>query len=1011
MTLDPRIARTARAAFVAGLVFSSSALADAPVPRDPDVRVDRVQGFYPQSPAKKPVLVMQGNKAFAGYLDRRYFLAVEPYFTVSVNQGGTWNTTDRRLNNQPAGNPDGDSSLVLVSPAPDGRVYVLFASNDGVLSVPSVRSSADGGQTWPNSALALTGADFYSRSEFRLASAANATAFAFWIDNTQNEGVDRSIFMRRTTDGGSTWLPKQQVNVNDAGAVPPRERTSEFKVCTDGATNLYAVWKDKRDLVAQSYLVKPGRVVFRRSTTAGASFLAEERLDKADAAAETESQQPALACDAAGHVLVAWEDQRAGGSDWRIFANSSSDGGATWRAAEVRVDDLPAGKQAHNARVAIGGGSPATLYVAWEDDRSGLKEIYVSRSLDGGATWTAATRVNLGVAPGTIAVDEWGLAADGPNVTITWTDNRNGTVTVPRRDVFSVRSTDLGATFGLPERLDLGTGPGVADSIELVTASAADGSLALVSDFRNDPANADVFGGGEGMAFDPADPDADGFRDAADNCPDYTNAGQQDADYDGVGDACDNFPGDSSNDPDRDGLPAAADNCPLAANNSQDNVDADPFGDACDLCKDAADVVMHDLDRDRAGDGCDTDVDGDGQLNTADTDDDNDGVPDSTDNCDFDRNARQLDADGDGAGDACDTDDLRVQNLRVDPRASAPPLAIWDREAGAVSYNVYIGAVDRLKSGDAGQCYAPGIGAPLFQTVDKPFPGHAYWILATARTATTEGSAGRRSDGTERPKPPCSASLAADWDGDGRINGIDNCPLVANALQEDRDGDAQGDACDPFPIDATNDAADGDSVQSDVDNCPFVYNPDQRDTDADGVGNPCDGCPSDADPLQGDMDRDGLGDACDPDTDGDGVPNAGDPDRDGDGVADAIDNCVFTHNALQADADGDGAGDACDVGGRETLGVTVTRTPDRLAWAWTAGALDYAVYTGLTTELGAGPYGSCAAAPSPIPYLDAPGAAPAGQPRWFLVQPRFADGPGSAGRTSDGVERQVPACP
>ena len=37
-----------------------------------------------------------------------------------------------------------------------------------------------------------------------------------------------------------------------------------------------------------------------------------------------------------------------------------------------------------------------------------------------------------------------------------------------------------------------------------------------------------------------------------------------------------------------------------------------------------------------------------------------------------------------------------------------------------------------------------------------------------------------------------------DNDGDGVLNGVDNCPTVANANQADCDGDHIGDACDPL---------------------------------------------------------------------------------------------------------------------------------------------------------------------------------------------------------------------
>ena len=57
-----------------------------------------------------------------------------------------------------------------------------------------------------------------------------------------------------------------------------------------------------------------------------------------------------------------------------------------------------------------------------------------------------------------------------------------------------------------------------------------------------------------------------------------------------------------------------------------------------------------------------------------------------------------------------------------------------------------------------------------------------------------------------------------DSDGDGRLDGQDNCPTVSNPSQADSDGDGVGDACD---------------------NCVYVANSDQADQDGDGIGDAC----------------------------------------------------------------------------------------------------------------------------------------------------------------------------
>jgi hypothetical protein len=133
-----------------------------------------------------------------------------------------------------------------------------------------------------------------------------------------------------------------------------------------------------------------------------------------------------------------------------------------------------------------------------------------------------------------------------------------------------------------------------------------------------------------------------------------------------------------------------------------------------------------------------------------------------------------------------------------------------------------------------------------------------------------------------------------DTDGDGVVDGLDNCPTARNAHQRDADADGTGDACDEGD-------ADQDGTPDFEDLCPAL---DLRpvDTDGDGVGDQCDLCPEVADPDQTDSDGDGKSDACE------------DPeDMDEDGVRLPDDNCPDVANPEQADADVDGRGDACDL--------------------------------------------------------------------------------------------------
>jgi hypothetical protein len=77
-----------------------------------------------------------------------------------------------------------------------------------------------------------------------------------------------------------------------------------------------------------------------------------------------------------------------------------------------------------------------------------------------------------------------------------------------------------------------------------------------------------------------------------------------------------------------------------------------------------------------------------------------------------------------------------------------------------------------------------------------------------------------------------TAASFADADDDGIPDNSDNCPLLANPLQEDNDDDDQGDVCDADD--------DNDGVPDLTDNCSTIFNALQEDTDFDGLGDACD---------------------------------------------------------------------------------------------------------------------------------------------------------------------------
>ncbi|MDX2507452.1 MAG: thrombospondin type 3 repeat-containing protein [Gammaproteobacteria bacterium] len=167
----------------------------------------------------------------------------------------------------------------------------------------------------------------------------------------------------------------------------------------------------------------------------------------------------------------------------------------------------------------------------------------------------------------------------------------------------------------------------------------------------------------------------------------------------------------------------------------------------------------------------------------------------------------------------------------------------------------------------------------------------------------------------------CSALSACltreDFDNDADLDGADNCPLLSNPSQQNRDSDEFGNNCDPDD--------DNDGLADGMDDCSVG---DTGWTSTPATDHDGDGC-RDAGTEDADDDNDGVldtaPDSCQTgdtgwtsnsttDNDGDGCRDTTeDPDDDNDSIADSADNCQLTPNADQANNGGNPAlGDACD---------------------------------------------------------------------------------------------------
>jgi hypothetical protein len=410
-------------------------------------------------------------------------------------------------------------------------------------------------------------------------------------------------------------------------------------------------------------------------------------------------------------------------------------------------------------------------------------------------------------------------------------------------------------------------------------------------------------------AFDCSDVDGDTVNTCADNCPYDANTNQADIDTDGIGDVCDLC---TDIDHDDFGSPGSA-FCPNVLEDC-DDLDPNSFpGGGPEVCDDADNDCNGLTDEGNPGGGsscgtgepgecavgtefCDAgalvcvpdqgpsceicgnglDDDCDGVVDETTDDADGDGFLNCDDNCCDVYNPGQEDGDLNGIGDACDCTSVPpVGTLTI----SQPGLTQidWAAVPGITAYHVYRGYTSPAAPfGYNQQCMEPNVMAPTATDLLSPLYGHLFYYLVASKcpVGEEESSLGDATGPTPRPAVFVCPDPAADLDGDGTEEAVDNCPGIANGAQADAEGDGRGDVCD--------------------------------------------NCVTESNPSQSDLDGDGAGDACDPDRDGDGIPEDfdGNPGTvspcTGGATVMCDDNCPDIFNPGQEDADADGIGDACE---------------------------------------------------------------------------------------------------
>jgi hypothetical protein len=276
------------------------------------------------------------------------------------------------------------------SPAPlaaggDGHLYVLWDDEQAQGYGVFFNGSTDYGKTWLPREIRLDAGDRAEGREAETAeqqpasggydafvAATGKTALvAGWLRT--GAGGDNDLVLRRSPDGGSRWGREQILPT-------PEEQIYTPRLLRVGA-----------DLIIFYYAPEQG-ILYTRSGDGGETWSEAAVLP---GSLQWGGRGYVFAQDGAERQCMAWpgpNDVSRYRAD--ILASCSQDGGRTWSARPERLDSNTPGLT-HSLSPAIAMDPQGRVVVVWRDSRNIRPDTYLRYSLDGGRTWNARDiRVN-----------------------------------------------------------------------------------------------------------------------------------------------------------------------------------------------------------------------------------------------------------------------------------------------------------------------------------------------------------------------------------------------------------------------------------------------------------------------------------------------------------------------------------------------------------------------------------------------------------------------------------------
>ncbi|HEU5370492.1 MAG TPA: hypothetical protein VFU69_18615 [Ktedonobacterales bacterium] len=360
-------------------------------------------------------------------------------------------------------NEDGPQSETSITVNPNNPKMLVGGSNEIVRLPMRGYFSSDGGKSWGAvdiplpPAASTNGVDFGSDPGVAFDTQGNVyySYIVVFLNQSFTAFVGSEMAVAKSTDGGKTWPQVTFFNFNSGNG----KFNDKPMIAVDTNPNspfrdsVYVAW----DTVGFGKSSSNDALVFSRSTDGGKTFSSPIALnDLTGGPHQVIGADPFVGPN--GEVYVAWHDVQSS----QLMVASSFDGGASFNSqqeiapTQVVFDDGFPSMESRRALLypACGADNSAsanrgTLYCSWMDETAANgADIFVARSTDRGATWGAPVRVNDD--PAGVRKDQFNqwLSVDPTtgSVNLSWNDARNDPADT-KTDIYFAQSTNGGLSF------------------------------------------------------------------------------------------------------------------------------------------------------------------------------------------------------------------------------------------------------------------------------------------------------------------------------------------------------------------------------------------------------------------------------------------------------------------------------------------------------------------------------------------------------------------------------------